>query len=229
MYAPTLIESKRPLASRGAVEGGMVSFLVHSALIAAAVYGTMVATKVVLRERLVVDIALPREEAAPPPPPEQPRFGAVPTGFTRLDLPATILTEIPPPSRAPFDPTSFAGVGVENPSALAPRAETPVRAAPSDSVYTADLLEEVPVRTAGEAPAYPALLRDARIAGQVVLEIVVDTSGHVEPGSVVVRRSTNRLFEQPALEAVSTWRFRPARAGGTAVRARVQLPVNFVL
>jgi TonB family protein len=228
MYAPMLIESGRPLASRGAVEGGMVSFVVHSTLVAAAVYGTMAATKAVVENRLIVDVSLPREEAAPPPPPAQPVFGAPPLAFNRLEIPAAILTEIPPPSRAPFDPTSIAGDGVE---AAAAWGRTPVvaaRAAPApDSIYLAELVEERPVRTGGQPPVYPVLLRNAGIEGEVDVGFVVDTMGRVEARSGLVLRSTNRYFDQPALDAAATWVFRPAQVGGHPVRARVHLVVTF--
>lgn len=228
MYAPTLIESKRPLASRGAVEGGMLSFVVHSTLVAAAVLGTMAATKAMVESRLVVDVWLPRQEAAPPPPPRQPVFGEVPLAFNRLEIPAAIMTEIPPPSRAPFDPTSFAGVGVEAAAAWGRTPVVAVRAAPApDSIYLAELVEERPVRTGGQPPVYPVLLRSAGIEGEVDVGFVVDTMGRVEPGSVRVLRSTNRYFDQPALDAAATWVFRSAQVGGHPVRARVHLVVTF--
>jgi len=227
-YVPTLIESKRPLASRGAVEGGMISFVLHTALVAAAVYATMMATRAVVEGRLIVDVALPRDQAAPPPPPERPLFGQLPTGFNRLELPTMVLAEIPPPSRTPFDVSSFAGVGVENATAWGTAVAGPVSVAPrADSVYTADLLEERPVRLGGQAPVYPPVLQSARIEGRVDVEIVVDTAGRVEPGSPRVLRSTNRLFDGPALDASATWVFRPARIGGHPVRARVWAPVTF--
>jgi TonB family protein len=227
VYAPTLIESKRPLASRGAVEGGMLSFVLHSTLIAAAVYGTMVATKAAVESRVIVDLVLPRQETAPPPP-QQPMFGRLPLAFNRLDIPAVTLTEIPPPSSTPFDPTSFAGVGVEAATAWGRSADVVARAAPApDSIYAAELVEERPVRISGQAPVYPALLRNARIEGAVDVGFVVDTTGRVEPGSPRVLRSTNRYFDQPALDAAATWIFRPAQVGGHAVRARVHGTVNF--
>jgi len=227
-YMPTLIESRHHLASRGGVEGSFLSFILHTTLIAAAVYATMAATRAVVESRLVVDLALPSQESPPPPAPEQPVFGQAPLAFNRLEIPTVVLSEIPPPSSAPFDPTSFAGVGVE---AAAVWGRTPAVAAPArparDSVYQADLLEERPVRLGGDAPVYPRLLQTAGIAGRVDIEFIVDTAGGVEPRSLRVVHSTNQLFDQPALDAAKTWTFRPGRIGGVPVLARVWLPVNF--
>jgi len=228
LYVPTLIESRHHLASRGGVEGSFLSFILHTTLIGAAVYGTMAATRAAVERRLVVDLTLPSQEAPPPPRPEQPVFGQAPLAFNRLEIPTVVLSEIPPPSSAPFDPTSFAGVGVEASAVWgrAPAVAVPARPA-RDSVYEADLLEERPVRLGGEPPAYPQLLRSAGIQGRVDVEFVVDTAGHVEPRSLRVLHSTNRLFDQPALDAAKTWVFRPGRIGGVPVLARVWLPVNF--
>lgn len=227
-YVPTLIESRHHLASRGGVEGSFLSFILHSALMAAAVYGTMAVTEAVVESRLIIDVALPGQEAPPPPRPEQPVFGQAPLAFNRLEIPTVVLSEIPPPSSAPFDPTSFAGVGVEASAVWGRAPVVAARAQPArDSVYAADLLEERPVRVGGAAPVYPKLLQDAGIRGQVDVEFVVDTSGHVEPRSVRVLRSTNQLFDQAALEAARTWVFRPGRIGARPVWARVWLPVNF--
>jgi TonB family protein len=228
MYAPTLIESRRPLASGGAIGGGALSFLIHAALIAAAVYATLSVTRVVEQARLVVDLALPREETPPPPPrTELPTLAPLPAGFRTLEIPTTILTEIPPPSRAPFDPTGFTGIELEAATPVAPVAAAGTPAA--DAVYDESLVEQLPVRIGGDSPRYPPMLQAARIPGQATVECVVDTLGRVEPGSITTVRSTHELFARAAAEAVATWRFRPGRIAERPVRARVRLPINFTL
>jgi len=231
VYAPTLLESRRPLAAGGAVGGGAISFIAHAALIVVAVYATMVTTRRVVERHLVVDLPmLAREEAPPPPAAAVAPLGPPPPGFSTLEIPATVLTEIPPPSGAPFDPTSFSGVGVasSSPWGRAPRAA--VRAAPvAETVYAVEVVEELPVRLSGAAPDYPPLLKSARITGEVVVEFVIDTAGRVEPGSPRILRSSHQLFEAPALRAVAGWLFRPARLGGNKVRVRAHQPLNFVM
>jgi protein TonB len=222
---PTLIESRRPLASGGALGGGALSFLVHSALIAGAIYATFHATEVVQVARMIVDLPLLQQKA--PEPPKARILGAVPA-FNTLAIPTTILPEIPPPARAPFDPTSFSGLGVANPVAWGTVATAPAAPRP-DSVYSTEMLEELPVRVSGPAARYPELLRAARITGRVMVEFVIDTAGHVEPASLRVTASTNRMFDRPAIEALAAWLFQPARIGGRAVRALVRMPVDFVM
>ncbi|HEY6854485.1 MAG TPA: TonB family protein [Gemmatimonadales bacterium] len=80
-----------------------------------------------------------------------------------------------------------------------------------------------------DRPAYPDSLRDQGIEGRVTVQVVVDTSGRVEPGSAVVVQSPNAGFNQAALSFVYTARFRPATRRGHAVRAVVEVPIDFKL
>ena len=78
-------------------------------------------------------------------------------------------------------------------------------------------------------PSHPKLLRPAGTQGRVVLEAVIDTLGHVEPGSVLVVESAHPAFVAPAQHSLLTSLFRPARVQGRAVRVRVRLAFDFVL
>ena len=91
------------------------------------------------------------------------------------------------------------------------------------------LAEEQPMLLAGPVPAYPDLLRQAGIQGRVMLEAVVDTLGHVEPGSIVVVAVAHPGFVAPAQQALRASLFRPARVRGTAVRVRVRMAFDFVV
>jgi len=93
----------------------------------------------------------------------------------------------------------------------------------------ASLADELPEMLAGPVAAYPDLLRQAGIHGRVVLEAVIDTLGHVEPGSVVVVESAHPAFVAPAQHSLLASLFRPARVQGRAVRVRVRLAFDFVL
>jgi hypothetical protein len=62
-----------------------------------------------------------------------------------------------------------------------------------------------------------------------MLEAVVDTLGHVEPGSIVVVATAHPGFVAPAQQALRASLFRPARVRGTAVRVRVRMTFDFVV
>jgi protein TonB len=223
----TLIETKRPVRWSGAFGGGAFSLVVHSTIIAAAVYATLRPRTVETVSRPIVTVEMPRQSEPPPPPAPVAQVVGPQISFSTLAIPTDIPSQIPPPSRLAFDPARFSGLGVEsaNPwradTASAPAVRTAV-------IYSTDMLEEPPVRVGGPLPVYPDLLRRAGIGGQVVLEFVVDSLGAVVPNSVRIVRSTHPAFEKPARDAVRAWRFRPGRLDGEAVNALVRVPLNFI-
>jgi protein TonB len=224
----SLIESKRTRAYRGALGGGAVSMLVHSALITGAVYATLHASGMPADARIIVPVEFHRPPRPPaqPPEPRSPVLPVPPVGPYTLLVPTAIPMVIPPPSSLPFDPASFTGLdtGVAR---VWGRDTARARVARAGSVYTEDVVEEPPERIGGPAPRYPEILRQAGIEGQVSVECVVDTAGRAEPGSVRVVSSTNPLFDAAAREAVAASLYRPGRLGGRAVRVRVRVPLSF--
>jgi TonB family protein len=65
------------------------------------------------------------------------------------------------------------------------------------------------------------------VRGEVVLELVVDTMGRPETGSVNVVSSTNAALDAPARQSAAKMVFTPARVGARAVRQLVRVPVRF--
>jgi len=78
-------------------------------------------------------------------------------------------------------------------------------------------------------PVYPMMLRAARVEGRVLVQVVVDTLGRVESGSLEIVQSTHSQFNDPARRAALTCRFRPATARGRPARVRVHVPIAFQL
>jgi TonB family protein len=76
--------------------------------------------------------------------------------------------------------------------------------------------------------AYPADLYQARIEGDVGLQLYVDSSGLVVPDSTrVVEPSTHAAFDSAALAGAIYLSFRPAERGGRRVGRTIVLPVQF--
>jgi RNA polymerase sigma factor (sigma-70 family) len=82
-----------------------------------------------------------------------------------------------------------------------------------------DQLDHMPQRTLGGAPAYPYAMRQAKVAGSVVVEFVIDSQGNVANPKIV--RSSAPDFEAPTLAALAQWKFAPGAKGGRAVNTRV--------
>jgi len=77
-------------------------------------------------------------------------------------------------------------------------------------------------------PAYPRAARRARMEGRCLLEVAVDADGATRSVRIL-RGSGYALLDRAAVAAVEHWRFLPARRGGQAVAARVEVPVRFHL
>jgi len=76
-------------------------------------------------------------------------------------------------------------------------------------------------------PAYSEEARKGKIQGTVVLIVEIDGNGR--PGNIRVRRPLGYGLEERAVEAVSGWRFRPARRNGKSVPCTAEVEVNFRL
>lgn len=77
---------------------------------------------------------------------------------------------------------------------------------------------------------YPADLFQQRVEGEVMLYLVIDSSGYVIRDSTRIETSSGKpAFDAAALEAAPALRFAPARRGDTAVTAPLQVPIRFTL
>jgi TonB family protein len=81
-------------------------------------------------------------------------------------------------------------------------------------------------RTGGNAPVYPAVAKAARIQGVVTLKGTITEQGTVADLSVV---SGPPLLQKAAMEAVSTWTYKPVTKEGKPVRVITQINVVFSL
>lgn len=78
------------------------------------------------------------------------------------------------------------------------------------------------------APNYPEYSRRSGEEGRLMLQVELDELGHVSETSVVNSSGYSRL-DNAALDAVKTWRCRPAVRDGQPVRAIALQPFNFII
>ena len=78
------------------------------------------------------------------------------------------------------------------------------------------------------APAYPTMSRRQHEEGRVLLRVLVAADGRAESVEIATSSGFERL-DRAALDAVRRWRFVPARRGGDAVAATVNVPIAFAL
>ncbi len=228
-----LIESK-PKRERTIGELA-VSFIVHGVLIAGAAVATKGAAETV--RAIVEDTTsfLLKPPPPPPPPPDQPPPPDVvvsanppPQGFQTIVPPKNIPTDIPPVNLTEkFDSKNFSGKGVEG--GIATGVVGGVGPVVTGEVFTVDQIDDPVQRLSGPDPRYPPGLKAANIEGVVTMEFVVSAEGRVEGGSIKVISSTNKAFEEPAIEAVRKSIFKPARVRGSPVRQLVRQSVRFTI
>ncbi len=225
-----LIESK-PKSNRSGPQAVMSAIL--NTLI---IFGAVVATKgaadtmrEILQDTTMVWLKPP--EPPPPPPPETPPPDAVvtsnppPLGFQTVMPPTEIPKEIPPVNlNEKFNAADFSGKGIEGGIATGVVGGTgPV----TGEAFLAENVDD-PVQPINQPkPRYPPVLQQAGVTGFVDGSYVVDTTGHAEPGSWRVLKSSHPQFEAPAREAVMKSVFKPARIKGRAVRQLVQQRFGF--
>ena len=212
-----------------------LSLFVHTAIGAAAVYGTLEAKEAIEKPKAekVEFVTVKKEEPPPPkqeqaPPPEIVAAPPPPKGFQVLTAPIKIPEVLPEIdlSKKVTDEADFSGKGVQGGIAKGVVGGTgPV----GDQTFF-EFQVEKQVSSAGPMNlAYPDLLRSAAVEGEVLAQFVVDTTGRVDMSSFKVLKSSHDLFTTAVRQALSRARYYPAEIGGRKVKQLVQQPFNFTL
>ena len=101
---------------------------------------------------------------------------------------------------------------------------------PRDSIFF-EYQVHVPARVAPGyqlQPKYPRELEQTRVEGTVVVQYIVDTTGHAEMRSVKRVKAADERFFQAVVDALRLARFTPAMINGHKVRQRVQQSFEFL-
>jgi periplasmic protein TonB len=225
-----LIESKQK-GSR-TIGQSILSVLVHGGLIFGAVKATQGVAETIKNRPVDTTMVFLKPPPPPPPPPDQPPPDVIvaanppPKGFQTVVAPTDIPKDIPPIdlNEKPFDPKDFTGKGVEGGISTGVVGGTgPVTGEVFLEAQLDDPVQPISIPT----PRYPPVLQSAGIAGAVDLQYVVDTTGHAEPNSFKVLKTTHPAFAEPAKEAIAKGVFKPAKFKGQAVRQLVQQRISF--
>ncbi len=219
---------------KGTIMGMVTSTVGQTIVIIAAVMATMgVAEEVTEVDidtiMLVMDEPEPEEEQPEePPPPVITSLNPPPRGFQVLSAPVDIPTEIPPIDlEERFDPRDYSGVGVEG--GVFSGVEGGTGPVDLEQVFAEAVVDEVPERISCPPLEYPRMMRQANIEGQVLLQFVVETDGHVKGESIQTLSASHQAFEGPARNLIARCLFRPGRVRARPVRVLVQMPIFFNL
>ena len=95
-------------------------------------------------------------------------------------------------------------------------------ASPTSQPFVPAAYRETPL------PSYPTGAREQGLEGVVVLGVLVGVNGRAV--EIAVRTSSGaQALDDAAVEAVTRWRFSPAREGRKAVESWVEVPLKFAL
>ena len=227
-----LLESK---PKKEKMAGGTVfSIVLHTVLIAGAVYATARAgvkdDKAKAEKIQFVEMKKepPKVPDKPPPPKEVVVKPPPPKGFQVLRAPVRIDIKIPEIdlSKAVTNESDFSGKGVKGGTGtgvVGGIANTNQTYFEFQVEKPAEMLSDSP------KPKYPSVLESSGIAGEVQAQFVVSMSGKADMDSFKVLKSTNELFTQAVKNVLPRMRFSPAMIGGKPVNQLVQQSFQFAV
>lgn len=135
------------------------------------------------------------------------------------------------------DPNGVKEGGVDTGGDPNSNARYSVTVAPPVAVPTPEPVNDKPIQVGGAVlkpevivrtePRYTELARKARVEGMVILKAIIDERGYVT--DVQLLRGQPMGLDQAAMDAVRTWRFKPATLHGQPVKVYFNLTVNFTL
>jgi protein TonB len=162
----------------------------------------------------------------PPPPPQQERkqikrklTKKMPVPDPTPDEPEPIIEPEPEPEPEPIDPDMEVLIGDPEP----PPQTGPLMAGVG-GVTEPQRIPETYIK-----PEYPELARRARVEGRVILQVVIHKDGTVGEMEVIQAPAADLGFGEAAKNAVSQWRYQPARQNNRPVDVFMTVVVNFSL
>jgi len=246
MFEDSLIESGGRSGSKRRGLTTILSFFLQMFLVGILILIPLIYTDALPKQQLMTFLVAPPPPPPPPPPPAaMPKVQVVRKIETELDngelrtptkIPEKVKMikeeETPPPSTAVAGvvggvPGGVAGgqmggvIGgiISSTPVAVPKVATPQRVRVSQGVTQGLLIHKV-------TPNYPALAKQARIQGQVVLQAEISKDGAIENLRVV---SGHPMLAPAAIEAVKQWRYKPYVLNGEPVEVETQITVNFTL
>ena len=217
-----------------------LSLVAHSAIVAAVLAASVTSTRLPTeapKQMMPVIYTAPLPALTNPTPPRAaaPHLGKPAPGQARLPVlhtmtaPLTIPSTIPNILPAAVTPTSLTpsndDIGVPSGKKDSVGNDPQAPADASGPLIAGAGGVTSPVAIHRVEPVYPPPLVHGRVSGWVVLQCIIDKSGHIRDVSVV--RSSFGAFEQPAVDAVQKWVFTPGTLRGQPVDVIFELTVKF--
>jgi protein TonB len=209
-----------------------VSIVVHVTLVVVLLVVPLYAMGALPDIRVVPEfiVATPVKVPEPPPPPSVARSPQSSTEVARDAAPTSAPERIEPEPSPVVGTVPIAGPpgvegGLPGGEALPTPPSLPPPPARREPLRRGGDIRQ-PQKTKHVAPIYPAIARENRVQGVVILEAVIGETGRVT--DVRVLRSIP-LLDQAAMDAVRQWRFAPTLLNGEPVPIVMTVTVSFEL
>ena len=232
MFEDALVESSGRIKTRSR-QYSVVGVLLNGVVLAGLVLAPLLSPEALPRAAMLTALVAP-PAPAPPPQPLPVRVQVQARAMSELDAPARVprvilvARETAPPQDASAQlasgnrngPADVIGsdFGTGQPPVVR-RALPPKKIAVSQGVMAGNILFK-------PEPTYPAIAKQARIQGTVVLSATISKSGSIENLSVV---GGPQMLAPAALDAVRQWRYKPYQLNGYPVEVQTQINVTFSL
>ena len=220
MFGELLESRAKPVRNRA---GTIASIAGHAVLVALAVAATR--SPLVARGPVEQIVTLPDLTATTEPRPidaagpVRRSASAAPTAPEppAVSVPVIALPGIPPVELAPMPSivTGWSPESASRPSGVGAGASSGA----TDGIPLASGVDKPAMALAGNpSPRYPEVLRRARVRGQVVVQVVIDTTGRADMASLRIVSSDHPLLTDAVVAVLPRARFLPAESGGRKVR-----------
>ena len=88
-------------------------------------------------------------------------------------------------------------------------------------------VDSLPVAIQKMQPTYPVIAWEARIEGEVIINVLIDENGNVIQTAIIKEKKGSTGFGKAAEKAVKQWKFKPALKDGVAVKVWKPIVVVF--
>jgi protein TonB len=158
----------------------------------------------------------------PPPPEEKPEDDPEPD-----EKPPELAEEAPPLDLAQLELALNPGVGdggLGGDFAVKLNTVAASNNEDVDALFSIGDLDQEPRVIYQPSPILNPKVRE-KAPGTVHIIFIVDKTGRVE--KPIIQKSSDSVFEGPALTAVKQWKFEPGKRNGQPVRFRMRVPITF--
>ena len=213
----------KPPQGKGTLTAGTVCGIIVSLLIFLAIPLTQIFTEY---EKAPEEIeAL---EMAPPPPPPPPEDPPPPPEPEEEEPPPELDTPPPPLTLDMLDLALEPGTGNSLAGDFAlPTFDVGQKDLGGLDIFDINAVDTKPQPRKQASPNYPIAAKRQKLEGYAMAEFIIDENGNVI--NVVIKQSSNPIFEKPTIDAIRRWKFTPGEKDGRKVktRTRVKIPYNF--